>query len=63
VNVSLVTNTRDLLIPAKEEAFNNLAYLFGYPNYGVSAEGRKALVKKRARDAAGLLRPGVGGKK
>jgi CHAT domain-containing protein len=46
LNISLVTSTKDLLVPAREEAFNNLAYLFGHPNYGASLEGRKALVKK-----------------
>jgi CHAT domain-containing protein len=45
LNVSLVTSTKDLLVAPREEAFNNLAYLFGDPNYGASVEGRKALVK------------------
>ena len=46
VKVSTVTNTKDLLAVRKEEAYNNLAYLFGYPDYGVSLEDRNAMVKK-----------------
>jgi CHAT domain-containing protein/antitoxin component YwqK of YwqJK toxin-antitoxin module len=46
MDVNLVTNTKDLLLPLKEEAFNNLAYLFGYPNYGVSVADRSKLVQK-----------------
>ena len=29
----LVTNSKDLLAVAKDESYNNLAYLFGYPDY------------------------------
>jgi len=46
INLSLVTNTKDLLLAKREEAFNNLAYLFGYPNYGVSVDERSKLVQK-----------------
>jgi len=48
--ISLVTNTKDLLVAQKEETYNNLAYLFGFPDYGVSVEDRNALVQKE-RDA------------
>jgi CHAT domain-containing protein len=44
--ITLVTNTKDLLLARKEEAFNNLAYLFGYPDYGVNAEDRRAIAKQ-----------------
>ena len=44
--ISLVTNTKDLLVAQKEEAYNNLAYLFGYPDYGISVAERNVLVKK-----------------
>jgi CHAT domain-containing protein len=39
MTVNLVTNTRDLLAPQKHEAYNHLAYLFGYPNYGQGGAG------------------------
>ncbi|MBS1557244.1 MAG: CHAT domain-containing protein [Bacteroidetes bacterium] len=45
-NITLVTNTKDLLLARKEEVYNNLAYLFGYPDYGTKAEDRIALAKK-----------------
>jgi CHAT domain-containing protein len=35
-----------LLVAQKEEAYNNLAYLFGYPDYGISVAERNVLVKK-----------------
>ena len=44
--ISLVTNTKDLLTAYKEEPFNNLAYLFGYPDYGVTKEDRSKLIQK-----------------
>jgi CHAT domain-containing protein len=44
MKVSLVTNTKDLVAIRKEETVNNLAYLFGYPDYGVSIEDRTKLV-------------------
>jgi len=44
--ISLLTNTKDLLTVQREEAYNNLAYLFGYPDYGISVADRNVLVKK-----------------
>jgi CHAT domain-containing protein len=38
MTVNLVTNTKDLLIPQSQESYNQLAYLFGYPNYNLGSE-------------------------
>ena len=46
VDISLLTNTKDLLVVKQEEAFNNLAYLFGYPDYGLSIEARSKLIQQ-----------------
>lgn len=49
-NITLITSTKDLLAEHKDEAFNNLAYLFGYPNYGASTEDRTKQIEQ-IRDA------------
>ncbi|MBX7125528.1 MAG: CHAT domain-containing protein [Cyclobacteriaceae bacterium] len=46
VTVGLVTNTKDLVAEKKEETANNLAYLVGYPDFGISADERSKLVTK-----------------
>jgi CHAT domain-containing protein len=38
MTVNLVTNTKDLLTPPTQEAYNQLAYLFGYPDYNLSGD-------------------------
>jgi CHAT domain-containing protein len=38
MTVNLVTNTKDLLAPQNQETYNQLAYLFGYPNYNLGRE-------------------------
>lgn len=49
-DLQLVTNTKDLLIAKKEETFNNLAFLYGYPDYQISKEDRAAIVEKNRSD-------------
>lgn len=44
-NVGLVTNTKDLVSVKKEETENNLAYLIGFPDYGISTEERSKLAQ------------------
>jgi CHAT domain-containing protein/Tfp pilus assembly protein PilF/antitoxin component YwqK of YwqJK toxin-antitoxin module len=46
VDLQLLTTSKDLVTAKKEEDFNTLAYLFGYPNYEVSKENRATLLKK-----------------
>jgi CHAT domain-containing protein len=44
--ITLVTNTRDLVVMPKEETPNKQAYLFGYPDYELSAQARSKLIAK-----------------
>jgi CHAT domain-containing protein len=41
--ISLITNSKDLLIHSNKEEQNHLAYLIGFPNYNTNAEKRKTL--------------------
>jgi len=50
VNISYVTNTKDILIASRDEGYNNLAYLVGYPDYGISADDRARLTKERSAE-------------
>jgi CHAT domain-containing protein/Tfp pilus assembly protein PilF len=45
-DIQLLTTSKDLLVAKKEEDYNTLAYLFGYPNYQASKEKRATLVEK-----------------
>jgi len=43
LDIRIVTVTKDLLAPKKEEEMNKLACLFGYPNYNTSTTDRQKL--------------------
>ena len=46
VQLNLLTNTKDLLAVHSQKAENNLAYLFGYPDYELGLKDRRTLVEK-----------------
>lgn len=46
IEISQITSTKDLLAPKQEEDQNQLAYLFGYPNYNTNLAMRTNEVAK-----------------